>query len=307
MTVRILTAVALVCAAIAAPAAAGGAGSGGYPETIPLPDGFQPEGIDVGRGDQFFVGSIPTGAIWAGDLRRGSGEVLVPGRAGRAAIGLKVDNFDRLFVSGGPTGKAFVYDARDGSDLAEYTLTTNSSFVNDVVVTRNAAYFTDSRQQQLYVLDFGPGGSLPDAARTLPLTGDLVYPDPPSFELNGIAATRDGKRLISVQSSVGKLFLIDPTSGDTEEIDLGGASVPTGDGLLLEGRTLYVVQNRLNQIAVIRLDRGLDDGRIVDTLTDADFDVPTTIARKGRFLWAPNARFGTPPTPDTRYDVVRIG
>jgi streptogramin lyase len=309
MSVRILTAVALLCAALAAPAVAGGGGGGGgnYPETIRLPDGFQPEGIDVGRGNQFFVGSIPTGAIWEGDLRRGRGEVLVPGRAGRAAIGLKVDNRDRLFVSGGPTGKAFVYDARNGRDIREYTLTTSSTtFVNDVVVTGKAAYFTDSRQQQLYVLDFGRGDRLPAAARTLPLTGDLDYPEPPGFELNGIAATSDGRRLISVQSSVGKLFLIDPRSGDTEAIDLGGASVPTGDGLLLEGRTLYVVQNRLNQIAVIRLDRDLDDGRIVDTLTDADFDVPTTIARKGRYLWAPNARFGTPPTPDTRYDVVRV-
>jgi sugar lactone lactonase YvrE len=296
-----LTAVALLCAAIAAPAAAGG-----YPETIRLPDGFQPEGIDAGRGNQVFVGSIPTGAIWSGNLRTGRGDVLVPGRAGRAAIGLKVDRRERLFVSGGPTGRAFVYDARDGSDIREYTLTTGTTFVNDVVVTRTAAYFTDSRQQQLYVLDLGRRGRLPAAARTLPLTGDLDYPEPPGFELNGITATRNGRRLISVQSSVGKLFLIDPRSGDTEEIDLGGASVPQGDGLLLDGRTLYVVQNRMNQIAVIRLDRDLDEGRIVRTLTDDDFDVPTTIARKGRYLWAPNARFGTTPTPDTRYDVVRI-
>jgi sugar lactone lactonase YvrE len=232
--------------------------------------------------------------------------VLVPGRQGRAAIGLKVDGRQRLFVAGGPTGKAFVYDARDGSDIAEYTLTTGTTFVNDVVVTRRAAYFTDSRQQQLYVLDIGRRGALPAAARTLPLTGDLDYPEPPGFELNGIAATRSGKRLISVQSSVGKLFLINPRTGVTEEIDLGGASVPQGDGLLLNGRTLYVVQNRMNKIAVIRLDRDLDEGRIVRTLTDDDFDVPTTIARKGRWLWAPNARFGTTPTPDTEYDIVRV-
>ena len=42
-------------------------------------------------------------------------------------------------------------------------------------------------------------------------------------------------------------------------------------------------------------------------LTDSDLDVPTTIARKGGFLWAVNARFTTPPTPDTEYDVVRVG
>jgi hypothetical protein len=58
----------------------------------------------------------------------------------------------------------------------------------------------------------------------------------------------------------------------------------------------------------VRLDRGLDHGRIVDVLTDDDFDVPTTIAegRSHRYLWAVNARFTTPATPTTPYDVVRV-
>ncbi|MFN2469895.1 MAG: hypothetical protein ABR583_02695 [Gaiellaceae bacterium] len=58
-----------------------------------------------------------------------------------------------LFVSGAGTGKAFVYDARTGAPLATYQLaTTTPTFINDVVVTRKAAYFTDSRQQVLYRL-----------------------------------------------------------------------------------------------------------------------------------------------------------
>jgi sugar lactone lactonase YvrE len=300
---RILTIAVLLCAALAAAAQA----RPHHPDQIALPNGFQPEGIAI-DGRDVFVGSIPTGAIWAGDLKKGRGDILVPGRPGRAAIGLKVDDRDRLFVSGGPTGKAFVYSARDGRDLAEYTLTPAPTFINDVTLTHKAAYFTDSQRQQLYVLDFGRHGRLPSAARTLPLTGDLQYDtDPNTFELNGIAASEDGRRLISVQSGQGKLFLIDPRSGDTEEIDLGGASVPNGDGLLLKGRTLFVVQNRLNQIAVIRLDRGYDDGRVVATITDPDFQVPTTIAAsKDHDLWAVNARFGTPPGPDVTYNIVKV-
>ena len=49
------------------------------------------------------VGSIPTGAVYAGDLRTGSGDVLVQGATGRAATGLKYDQ-GRLFVSGAGTG-----------------------------------------------------------------------------------------------------------------------------------------------------------------------------------------------------------
>ncbi len=151
---------------------------------------------------------------------------------------------------------------------------------------------------------------LPDAARTLPLTGDLQnLPASTALELNGIAAVRDGKRLIAVYGGVvGKLFLIDPRSGDTDEIELDGAPVINGDGLLLDGRMLYVVQNQLNRIAVVKLDRDLEEGSVVRYLTDDDFDVPTTLAegRRGGYLWAVNARFSTPATPDTTYDVVRV-
>lgn len=293
---------AIVLCALQAPAVAA---HKSYPETIPLPNGWQPEGIAT-DGDTFYAGSRATGSIWRGDLRSGRGEPLVT-RTGGAALGMKVDKRDRLFVAGGGTGTARVYDADDGELLREYALTSAPTFINDVTVTRKAAYFTDSQPpQNLYVLDLW-GNRLPREARALPLTGDLEYDnDPATFELNGIAATRDGRRLIAVQSRLGKLFLIDPRSGDTEEIE--GVDVPNGDGLLLDGRTLYVVQNFLNQIAVVRLDRGLDHGRIVDVLTDDDFDVPTTIAegRSHRYLWAVNARFTTPATPTTPYDVVRV-
>ncbi len=300
---RILTITFLLFAALAATAAAKP-----FPETIPLPDGWQPEGIATGKGNSFYAGSRATGAIFRGDLRTGKGSVLVEGREGGAALGMKVDRRNRLFVAGGATGTATVYDARDGDELRSYELVSAPTFVNDVTVTRRAAYFTDSQRQQLYVLDLGRGGRLPEQARTLPLTGDLEYDDDPeTFELNGIAATRNGKRLIAVQSGTGKLFRIDPRSGDTDEIELEGGDVSQGDGILLRGRTLHVVQNRLNRIAVVRLDRRLSEGRITDRIIDPDFDVPTTIARKGGRLWAVNARFSTPPTPETEYDVVKVG
>ena len=59
-------------------------------------------------------------------------------------------------------------------------------------------------------------------------------------------------------------------------------------------------------MAVVRLDRSGSSGRLVTTLTDADFDVPTTIASYGKSLYLPNARFSTPPTPTTPYTAVRI-
>jgi hypothetical protein len=99
--------------------------------------------------------------------------------------------------------------------------TGSNPFVNDVTLTDGAAYFTDSRIPQLYVLDLGRHGRLPTASRTVPLTGDIVYtPEQTDADLNGIAATESGRRLIGVQSSTGKLFAISPRSGRTEEIAL---------------------------------------------------------------------------------------
>ena len=75
-----------------------------------------------------------------------------------------------------------------------------------------------------------------------------------------------------------------------------------GDGILLDGRTLYVVQNRDNKVAVVRLSRRLRSGDVQMHITDPDFDVPTTIDDFGKRLYAVNARFRpTPPPPDFEY------
>ena len=81
-------------------------------------------------------------------------------------------------------------------------------------------------------------------------------------------------------------------TGATRRIDLGGYVLEGGDGLLLHGRTLYVVQNRLNKIAVFRLTGDLRRGTLTRTITDPDFYVPTTIDRLGSRIYAVNARFG---------------
>ena len=276
-----------------------------FPETIALPNGFAPEGIAVGRGDTFFVGSIPTGAIYRGSLRTGEGAVLVPASPGRAAIGLDVDARNRVFAAGGPTGQAFVYDGSTGALIAAYGLAASpATFVNDVVVTRDGAYFTDSFQQVVYRIPIAPSGTLGAAVETIPLAGDIAYTD--GFNANGIDATPNGKTLVLVQSNTGELFRVDPGTGVAREIDLGGDIVTAGDGILLDAKTLYVVRNQQNRVAVVELAPDLSSGRLVTHLTDPDFAVPTTIAEHGNRLYAVNARFGTPVTPDTEYRVVQL-
>ncbi len=279
-----------------------------FPEEISLPNGFRPEGIAIGNGATFYVGSIPTGAVYRGDLRTGEGAVLVPAEPGRASIGMK---FDRglLYVAGGGTGKGFVYDTETGTLELEVQLAagTDPTFINDVVVTRDAAYFTDSRRPALYRLPLANDGAPGPVATVVTVAGGgYTHVPPPANNLNGIDATPDGKTLVVVQTVTGKLFRIDAATAETTEIGLGGATLENGDGILLHGRTLYVVQNRSNQIAVVSLAPDLGSGTVTGTITDDDFDVPTTIGKFGSHLYAVNAKFNTVPTPDTPYEVVKV-
>ncbi|MEV8428091.1 SMP-30/gluconolactonase/LRE family protein [Streptomyces chartreusis] len=278
------------------------------PQVLRLPNGFRPEGITIGGGPYAYLGSLGDGSLYRADLRTGEGAIFSAG-PGTPSVGLKLDHRGRLFVAGRGQG-ARVVDARSGAILASYALTSATpTFANDVFLTPRAAWFTDSFQPALYALPLGRHGQLPDADEvvTLTLSGDWSQVAGEAVNANGITATPDGSALLVVQSGVGGLHRVDPRTGVTQLVDLGDAAPLTnGDGLLLIGRTLYVVQNRQNAIDVFRLAADGRGGVFQRRVTDPLFDVPTTVAAyKGR-LYLPNARFTTTPTPDTTYDVISV-
>jgi sugar lactone lactonase YvrE len=279
-----------------------------YPDRIELPVGFLPEGITIGRAPVAYLGSRADGDIIAVNLKTGKRRLVSPGLGeGNPSIGLKVDRRGLLYVAGGDTGTGRVISVRTGRILADYTFTTETAtFVNDVVLTKRYAWFTDSQQPQLYRVERTRTGRGAASAqvRTVPLTGEWVQA--PGFNANGIAQTPNGRALLVVNSGSGDLFRVNPRTGAATQVDLGGYELTNGDGLLLEGRTLYVVQNRLNQVAVIKLNRRGTEGRLIDTLRSPSFDVPTTVAAYKGSLYLPNARFtvASPATAD--YWITRI-
>ena len=309
MTVRSilrLIAVAVLGVALGVPLA-GAAQAQPFPDQLDLPAGFRPEGITIGPGAVAYLGSVADGDINAANLRTGELTLVSEGKGPDfPSVGLKIDNQGRLFVAGGLSGTGRVIDVETGAIIQEYTFTSGQTFINDVVLTRDFAWFTDSMQPQLYGIPLGPGGSLGDPADvvTLPLTGDWVQQA--GFNANGIAETPNRQALLVVQSNTGFLFRVDPQTGVATRVDLGDTLVTGGDGLLVRGNTLYVVQGGLNQVSVIKLDADGTSGVLVDTLTSTEFDVPTTVAAFGNSLYLPNARFTTPPQPDTAYWVTRI-
>lgn len=121
----------------------------------------------------------------------------------------------------------------DGAPAATLSLgSPPSTFINDVVITADAAWFTDSFDDVLYKIPIGRDGSVgpPEA---VPLTGS--YQHAAGFNLNGVEATAGDRWLVAVQSNTGILYRIDAATGTATAIDLGGASLVNGDGLLLQG------------------------------------------------------------------------
>ena len=187
------------------------------------------------------------GQILVGDLRTGSLAELVP--TGRPAVGMKFDPRTHfLYVAGGVSDGGTVYDAHSGAEVAFYPfLRPDVVGINDVVVTRQGAYFTDTTRPFL--------GRVALAQNRQPGNGALI-PLPANFGVrgpctvgfsprgNGIAATPDGDYLILVHSSEGRLLLVDTTTHTLMPIPIsggdlaGGAALCSADGILLEGHTV---------------------------------------------------------------------
>ena len=173
-------------------------------DVIPLPNGFQPEGIAGGNGTTFYVGSVPTGAICPGDLWPGKGAALVPAQTGRSATGLKYDSrTGLLFAEGATTGYAYIYDG----------------------------------QPELYRVPLANNDQPLLTNETIPFSGDYQFDSTPgAFNANGIVATPNGKTLIIVNSVDGALYNVDPQTGVATRIDLGGDQWKMGMASCCKGR-----------------------------------------------------------------------
>ena len=190
---------------------AGSIQAAAFPDRLELPDGFAPEGIATGRGHSFYAGSLAGAGIVRGDYRTGDTEPLVT--EGGPFVGMKVDARNRLWVAGGPAGNGHVFDADTGATLATFDFTEftdEASFVNDVVVTGDAAWFTDSFRGVIYRVDLGDGGISDDAEITE--VASWRRPRPTSSGSMASMPRPNGETLIAVNSTDGELYRIDAST-----------------------------------------------------------------------------------------------
>jgi sugar lactone lactonase YvrE len=271
---------------------------------IVLPGAGSAEGIAAGRGATFYAGDLFRGDIFRGNLHRGIARLFIDAPDGRMAVGMELDRTGRLlFVAGGFTGQAYVYDTRTGATVASYQFAApEAGMINDVAVTRRGAWFTDSRQAKLYFVRITQRGVSP-RFRTLALSGPAADTSG-QFNLNGIRAAAGGRTLIVAHSAHGTLHTVEARTGASATIS--GISVPAVDGLVMQGRRLWAVQNG-NRVTRIRLGPRLRSGLVERVITSPRFQTPSTAIRHQRWLAVVNAKFdtGVPPTAP-QYEVVRV-
>ena len=215
MTARRLV---VLMALLAAAATGATAYAAGPDEQIVLPGATGAEGITDGAGTTFYAGDLFTGDIFRGDVRQGTADLFIDAPDGRMATGMDFDpRSGLLFVAGGCHRRGVRLRHHHRHPVASYQFASpGATFVNDVTVTREGAWFTDSAQAKLYFVPIGPAGGL-GTHQTLALSGPAADLSG-DFNNNGIAATPNGKTLIVAHSGQGALNTVDPATGQSATI-----------------------------------------------------------------------------------------
>jgi sugar lactone lactonase YvrE len=272
-------------------------------------DRFFPEGIALNsRAGVFYTGSTISGDVVQVNLETGAADLFSSGsKNGRSFVtGMKLDSRGRLWICGGPTGIIQVLD-KNGNVIKNWDAKTlfGAGFINDCVISDGYIYFTDSQVQKIYrarVSDDDPG----DLEEWLVFTNQQI-PYAAGTNANGIEVTPDGRYLIVVISTSGKLYRIMRSDKTISEITLN-TPVPSGDGLYLDGNTLFVSRNATNLVFPVALNGAVSQGT-VGAGFGQNLNFNTTLVKAGKYLLVVNGqlnrRGGTPP-PVLPFTVSRV-
>jgi len=120
---------------------------------------------------------------------------------------------------------------------------------------------------------------------------------------------------VIVNITSGVLYLVDTASGEASPLEIEGAEqlFPDGDGLYLNGRTLYILRNFSDKVAVVQLSGDLSGGEFIRNIPGEGepnpLNIATTIIGFGNSIYAINTnlweRLGGNPAEVQSY-VVRL-
>ena len=256
----------------------------------------------------FFVGATGDGTIYRGTTDNPTVGEFITGAAGKSAVGMKVSH-GKLYVAGGGTGAITVYDIATKAVVASFS-TGAGGFLNDLVVTGHGdVYVTDSFRSTLWHVTRAQVKAGSGAPETISVAPEITYDTTPNtFNLNGIVARDNAKRLIVVQTNTGKLFRIDVRrNGGRRITQITADPLVGGDGLLLSNGRLVVVRGNPASLTFLKLKRNATRAKVEAVRTDPTLKGPSTVARARNLFLVVNADFATSTQPFTVSGLPRKG
>ncbi|SMB95180.1 superoxide dismutase family protein [Deinococcus hopiensis] len=272
----------------------------------PLPDHLSfPEGVayDARKG-VLYTGSATNGTIYAVNASTGAVSKFSEGGAlgRRIALGLKVDGQGRVWIAGGEQGTVAILDSSGMTLKVLQTPESPMPYINDLTPAPDGnVYVTDSRRPVIFRVD-----------RHLNLTawldlGKTPIKYGPGVNLNGIVPTADGKYLLAMQTNTGDLWRIDLRTKAVKKV-MGG--LMHGDGLLLDGKALYVARNKDQVVSKVTLSADSSSGKVMleEPLNGLRFPATLTMVGNDMVVTQPQLdRLQAGMPPEVPFRLTRFG
>jgi hypothetical protein len=280
----------------------------------PLPDGYKPEGIASDGGSGFFVCSV-RGRVWHHNLATKQGSPVVGSEVSApilALTGLKYCPQQRaLFLAGAMHARGYIFYLKQASN-GTFSVTRRvtikfppGSYVNDVALGPQQAFFSDSWNPKLHAIPRFPNGSAPYPQLTTYTLVGMPPAPPPLLASNGLAvlpadnssSSRNTTTVVIAHWASGGLYTVQLQQG---RATTQAVAVPTTiagrrsglDGVITQGRrTVYVGDNLNNRVIQYRLSPDLRSANVSCVIASRSFDGTGTVALAHGRLWATNMRF----------------
>lgn len=251
---------------------------------------------------QYYATGAADGVIYTGDLRQRRASVLVDTGEGVNAI---VATPTRLIVTENTNAPArvSVYDRITGRRVARFSNGRLDSFTSGVALGANGdAYVTDGLLPLVYRIPAAAIEQEQNGVQPLPvfrsLRGTVAGPTSDSPGMGSVVVTTDDQYLLLRRSvTVGGLFRVRLSDRHVSRVDLHGATVPQGLGMLLTNADVLYIDGNDNSILELRLSDAYRQGRQVSLTHPRQVNSPRGMALAGdRLLVANSAPVpGRPP------------
>ena len=169
-------------------------------------------------------------------------------------------------------------------------------------------YVSCQRDREIVVLDLHAAPAITGRIKTRGQPGKMIL----NSSQSALFAVADNSDSVVILDTAKDRILTEikttaPAGMLSRQPNYKGAN-PTGLALSPDERTLYVTNGGTNSVAVIHLDRELDDGRVIGLIPTAWYPNAISVSRDEKFLYVVNAKSNAGPNPGAcRNNFARSG